>query len=79
MGENMEIDGQGLTVEQYEDLLCDGCLNSPLAYYCPMCDYKCCLDCIPKHFRRLRNGSLVCKQCGNTDSKLDTFVGHGKV
>ena len=75
----MEIDAQGLTVVEFEDLLCDHCHNSPLAYYCPVCDFKVCLDCLPKRFRRKQNGSLLCKQCGNIDTVLSTFVGHGKV
>jgi len=73
-----DIDAQGIKVDEFEDLICDRCKNAPLTYYCPMCDYRVCLDCLHKSFRRMRNGALVCKKCGNVDTRLDTFVGDGK-
>lgn len=74
----MDNDTQGIKVEDFEDLLCMKCGNSPLAYYCPMCDFKACLDCLHKCFTKRRDGALVCKNCGSVDTKLDTFVGYGK-
>lgn len=70
----IEIDAQGLTAAEFEEILCDNCLNAPLAYYCPACDFKSCSDCLQKTFKKKKN-SLECKNCGHVDSKLDTFVG----
>ena len=42
----IEIDAQGLTAREFEEILCDRCHNAPLTYYCPACDYKVCGDCI---------------------------------
>ena len=75
----MDVDAQGIKVEEFEDLICDRCHNAPLAYYCPMCDFRACLDCLRKSFKRQRNGSLVCKNCGHADTVLSTFVGDVKV
>ena len=75
----IEIDAQGLSASEFEEILCDRCNNAPLAYYCPACDYKVCSDCIHKTFRRLRNGSLKCKRCGHLDSVLSTYIGPDKV
>ena len=75
----IEIDAQGLSAGEFEEILCDCCHNAPFAYYCPACDYKACGDCVPKAFRRLRSGLLRCKRCGHADSKLSTFIGPDKV
>jgi hypothetical protein len=75
----MEVDAQGINVKDFEDLICHKCKNSPLTYYCPQCDYKVCLDCLPKCFRKLPSGALVCRQCGFRDKQLTTYVGYGKV
>ena len=70
----MENDTQGIPVGDFEDLLCDRCGNSPLTYYCPLCDFRVCSDCIHKAFRKQRSGALVCRRCGHEDNKLETFV-----
>lgn len=74
----VRIDGQKLTVEEFEDILCDQCHNAPLAYYCPACDFKVCGDCIPLAFLR-RKKHLTCKRCGHVDKKLATFVSPEKL
>ncbi len=79
MATRIDIDGQGLSAAEFEEILCDICLNAPFAYFCPACDYKACSDCVHKAFKRLRSGSLRCKRCGHTDSKLSTFIGPEKV
>ena len=75
----IEIDAQGLTAGEFEEILCDICHNSPFAYYCPACDYKACSDCLHKAFKRLRSGSLRCRRCGHSDTQLTTFIGPDKV
>jgi hypothetical protein len=75
----IEIDAQGLTAVEFEEILCDVCRNSPFSYYCPACDFKACSDCMHKAFRRLRSGSLRCKRCGHADTQLYTFIGPDKV
>jgi hypothetical protein len=74
----INIDAQGLTVREFEELLCDRCHNAPLTYFCPACDFKVCSDCLPYAFIRRRK-ALECKRCGHTDKKLDTFVGPDKL
>ncbi|MFC1474465.1 hypothetical protein ACFLQK_00335 [bacterium] len=74
MSEPIEIDAQGLTAGEFEEILCDRCHNAPLTYYCPACDFKVCGDCIHRSFKRKRN-ALECRNCGHVDKKLDTFVG----
>ncbi|MEW5944805.1 MAG: B-box zinc finger protein [bacterium] len=69
----------GLTAGEFEDILCDACRDVPLTYYCPACDFKVCVDCLEKHFRRRRSGALECRKCGNVDRKLSTFVGTGRL
>lgn len=71
----IEIDAQGMTAGEYEEILCEVCNNAPLAYYCPACDYKVCSDCLQSAFKEKKGGELVCKRCGHVDKKLDTFVG----
>ncbi|MEW6201180.1 MAG: hypothetical protein AB1546_04345 [bacterium] len=68
----------GLTADEFEDLLCDNCRNTPLTYYCPMCDFRVCLDCIEKCFKKMRNGALRCVRCGSIDRRLSTMVGPGR-
>jgi len=75
----VEIDAQGINVCDFEDLLCHKCRNAPLIYYCPVCDFKVCTDCLHKCFTRLHNGALECHNCANVDKKLTTYVGPGKV
>lgn len=72
------MENTGLTVEEFEDILCEVCLNNPITYYCPICDYKLCFDCLPKGTKKLRNGALRCRRCGNVDKTLRTYVGFGK-
>lgn len=74
----IEIDAQGLTAGEFEEILCDRCRNAPLAYYCPACDFKVCGDCIHKVFRKFRGGAMKCKRCGHTDTDLTTFIGSDK-
>lgn len=71
----IDIDPQGMTAGEYEELICDVCNNSPLHYYCPACDYKACSDCLHDAFRVMKDGTIICKRCGHIDKKLDTFVG----
>ena len=75
----MDIDTQGINVGDFEDLLCTRCGNAPLTYYCPVCDFKVCLDCLPASFRRHASGALECRRCGNVDKLLATYIGYGKV
>ena len=75
----MDMDTQGINVCDFEDLLCHKCHNAPLTYYCPVCDFKACLDCLPKCFKRHPGGALECRQCGQVDKQLTTYVGYGKV
>ena len=70
----MEVDTQGIKVGDFADLICDHCKNAPLTYYCPMCDFKACVDCLGKCFQKKKSGALVCRNCGYEDIKLDTFV-----
>ncbi len=72
----IEIDTQGMTAGELDEILCEVCNNAPLAYYCPACDFKVCTDCLPAAFKKQKHGgALVCKRCGHVDRKLDTFVG----
>ena len=75
----VDIDAQGLTAGEFEEIICDVCGNSPFAYFCPACDYKACGDCLTKAFKRLGSGGLRCRRCAHTDSSLNTFIGPDKV
>jgi hypothetical protein len=75
----MEVDTQGLTAEEFEDILCHSCGNAPLSYYCPACEFQVCSDCLRRHFHRHINGALECKACGHVDKVLSTWVGKGKI
>jgi hypothetical protein len=75
MSKPIEIDAQGITVSEFEEILCDKCHNAPLTYYCPACDYKVCGDCLLKAFKKMRDGRLKCRRCGNVDAMLGTLMG----
>lgn len=72
------MENTGLTVEEFEDIVCERCKNNPIAYFCPACDYKLCSDCLPRGTRK-QPGGLECRRCGSVDKKLTTFVGYGKI